>query len=101
MISQVASVARPSQGFMPNSTPAAVATPLPPWKRKKTGHRWPRNAASPTSATVPSPRPCAAPNCATSQTGTKPFSASNTSVRIAAVLLPERSTLVAPGLPEP
>ena len=48
---------RPASGLSASSTPAAVATPLPPLKRKNTGHRWPRNAASPTSATVPSPRP--------------------------------------------
>ena len=42
----------PSQGLSASSTPAAVATPLPPLKRKNTGHRWPTNAASPTKATV-------------------------------------------------
>ena len=36
----------------------------------------------------------------TSSTGTQPFSASSSSVRMAAALLPERSTLVAPGLPD-
>ena len=39
-----------------------LATPLPPWKRKNTGHRWPRNAASATSAVVPSPSPTRGPN---------------------------------------
>ena len=34
-------------------------------------------------------------------TGTKPFSASNSRVRAATFLLPVRSTLVAPILPEP
>ena len=34
-------------------------------------------------------------------TGTTPFTASRKSVAIAALRLPERSTLVAPGLPEP
>jgi len=37
----------------------------------------------------------------TAITGKKPFSASSSSVSTAAGLLPERSTLVAPGLPEP
>ena len=70
MISQVASVASPSQGFQASNTPAAVATPLPPWKRKNTGHRWPMNAASPTSPCVPSPRPQRSPYNTTSNTGT-------------------------------
>ena len=45
--SHTPSVARPSQGLSASSTPAAVATPLPPWKRKKTGQRCPSKAASP------------------------------------------------------
>jgi hypothetical protein len=35
------------------------------------------------------------------KTATQPFSASPSSVNSAAFLLPLRSTLVAPGLPEP
>ena len=57
MMSQVASVAAPSSGSMPNSAPAAVATPLPPLNLKNTGQRWPRKAASATPAIVHSPRP--------------------------------------------
>ena len=57
MITQVSSVAAPSQGFSASSTPAAVATPLPPLKPKNSGHRWPTKAASPTKATAVSPRP--------------------------------------------
>ena len=54
-------------------------------------------AAKPTSATVPQPSPHAGPNCSTSHTGSQPLKASSSSVSAAATLLPERSTLVAPG----
>ncbi|MNT43987.1 hypothetical protein D3C72_1804860 [compost metagenome] len=101
MISQVAPVASPSQGAMPTSTPAAVATPLPPWKLKNTGYRWPRKAARPASAATPSPSPHCAPNWRIRNTGSQPFAASSSKVASAAPLLPERSTLVAPGLPLP
>ena len=70
MIAKLASVAAPSIGLSAISTPAAVATPLPPWKRKNTGHRWPTKAASPTRAAVVSPRPNLGPNLSTSSTGT-------------------------------
>jgi hypothetical protein len=46
---------------------------------------------------VPSPRPTAGPNQRTSITGSQPLAASSSSVITAAGLLPERSTLVAPG----
>ena len=101
MISQVSATARPSQTLMPSSTPRAVATPLPPLKRKNTGYRWPRKAASATMATVPSPRPKRLPNHCTRATGSQPLAASSSRVTAAAALLPERSTLVAPGLPLP
>ena len=97
MINQVSAVASPSQPLMPNSTPSAVATPLPPSNLKNTGYRWPRKAARPTAATVPSPRPQVWPNHRTSITGSQPLAASSSSVITAAALLPERSTLVAPG----
>ena len=97
MISQVTPVASPSQGAMPTSTPAAVATPLPPWKLKNTGYRWPRKAARPASAATPAPNPHCPPNWWIRNTGTQPLSASSSSVASAAPLLPERSTLVAPG----
>ena len=81
----------------PNSTPTAVATPLPPLKRKNTGYRWPTNAASPTSAKVAWPSPSPGPHTPAAHRGNQPFTASSTSVAMAAFLLPERSTLVAPG----
>ena len=72
MINQVASVATPRTGFSPKMTPAAVATPLPPLKRKNTGQRCPRKAARPTSG-----RAFASwwglPQRATAHTGRKPF----------------------------
>jgi hypothetical protein len=70
MISQVSSVAAPSKGFSASSTPAAVATPLPPLKPKNSGHRWPTNAANPTKAAAASSSPQAGPNTRTSSTGT-------------------------------
>ena len=70
MMTQVASAAMPSQGFNAISTPAAVATPLPPWKRKNTGHRWPRKAARPTKAAAVSPRPKRGPYSRHTSTGT-------------------------------
>ncbi len=97
-MSQVSAVASPSTGWIASSTPAAVATPLPPWKRKNTGYRWPRNTASAAHATPISPP---MPKCRTSQTASQPLKASPTSVRIAAFLLPLRSTLVAPGFFDP
>ena len=48
-------------------------------------------------ATVPSPSPRASPYHRTSSTGTRPLQASSSRVTSAAGLLPERSTLVAPG----
>ena len=98
MISQVARDARPSQGLKAMITPAAVATPLPPLKLKNTGNKWPRKAARPTSATVPSPKPQASPHHFTATTGNQPLKASSSRVKMAAALLPERSTFVAPGL---
>ena len=52
-----------------SSTPAAVATPLPPWKRKNTGQRWPRKAAKPIRATVPSSQPMRGCSCTATATG--------------------------------
>ena len=46
---------------------------------------------------MPSPSPQAGPYQRTSTTGSQPFTASSNSVTTAAALLPERSTLVAPG----
>ena len=100
-MAKLSKVATARPGFSAISTPAAVATPLPPFRPKNTGYRWPRKAASPAKAAVPSPSPQRGPNTSTSSTGTKPFKASSASVASAAGLLPERSTFVAPGLPEP
>ena len=99
--SQITSRPSPSQGFSANSTPAAVATPLPPMNRKNTGYRWPRKTASATSAIVVSVYPCAGASHCASTTASQPFRPSPPSVRIAAALRPERSTLVAPGFFEP
>ena len=90
-------MASPSTGLTASTTPMAVATPLPPTKRKNTGYKCPKNAAKPTSATVPASRPYSAPQVCTANTGSQPLKASSNNVSTAASLLPERSTLVAPG----
>ncbi len=46
---------------------------------------------------MPSSSPYGAPNQRTSTTGSQPLAASSSKVTTAAALLPERSTLVAPG----
>ena len=74
-----------------------MATPLPPAKPWNTGHRWPAKTATATAA-----RPASdTPNARAASTATSPLSASPASVSTAAVRLPVRSTLVAPGLPDP
>ena len=70
-----------------------VATPLPPLKRSQTGKLWPITAANP--ATRP------ASQGARARTATAPLPPSSTTVAAARALLPVRSTLVAPMLPEP
>ena len=81
--------------------PAPVATPLPPSKRWNTGKTWPRNTASAAAGTAHSAAPSPGPSCCASQTANQPLAPSPISVTSAAALLPVRSTLVAPGLPEP
>ena len=90
------------------NAPAAVATPLPPLKPKNTGHMWPAATATAISATV-SAWICGAcshsgllsHSHSPSSVAKKPFRKSPKKVSAAAVLLPVRITLVAPGLPEP
>ena len=94
---QVASAINAIKELMPASTPSAVATPLPPLKRRKTLKTWPNSAHSPASAASPALNP----SIAASHTANQPFAQSPASVTIAAALLPLRSTLVAPGFPEP
>jgi len=95
--SQVSKHASPSQGLRPTSTPSAVATPLPPLKRRKMVNTWPRKAASPARAASVGLKPIRD----AAHTASQPFRQSPTSVKTAAPLLPLRSTLVAPGFPEP
>ena len=89
--------ARPSRQSSAISTPAAVATPLPPRKPSHTGKTCPRNAARPTSASISAE----APSAPATSTAAQPFAASPASVRRAAMRFPERSTLVAPMFLEP
>lgn len=96
-INQVAAVAKPTHHEKPNKTPSNVATPLPPLKPKKTGNKCPAKAAAPVRAIVRGPNS----NVLATKTGSKPFSISPNKVIAAGLLPPTRSTLVAPGLPEP
>ena len=100
MTSQITASPRPSGQSSASTMPAPVATPLPPWKRWNTGKTCPRNTAS--AAGDPDVGGAeAGPSGCASQTANQPLTPSPISVRIAAALLPVRSTLVAPGLLEP
>src|SRR3954470_18077640 len=85
----------PTGQLSPHRTPIAVAMPLPPLKRSHTGKLCPSTAPSPAAT------PMIGPNIAQAITATKPFSASRIKVAAARPLLPVRSTLVAPMLPDP
>ncbi len=77
------------------SAPKPVATPLPPLKPSQTGNMWPKVAATaPTSAPSGANRPPIRAPAA-------PLPASSSRVAAASRLLPVRSTLVAPILPDP
>ena len=69
-MAKVTSVATPSSGLQANTTPAAVATPLPPLKAKNTGQTWPTKAARPVAATVRSPQPKRSASTSATTTGT-------------------------------
>src|SRR5260364_449336 len=105
MMHQVAALAAPSAGRMANRMPAAVDTPRPPLNRKKTGHTLPIKTLSAASAMTSLPNPEDAPNRLSAQaathTASPPLPASPANVSAAARRLPLRSTLVAPGFPEP
>ncbi len=98
-ISQTTNVAAASRQSRPSMMPAAVATPLPPSNLWNTGNRWPRNAASATAASTIGSMSGA--STFATKTANQPFAPSPISVNAAAALLPVRSTLVAPGLPDP
>ena len=93
---QVRSAAAKTIGFHAAKTPRAVATLLPPLNLRKTGNAWPTAAAEPASAAASAPK-YAPPTHA----GRAPLAASANKVKMAALRLPLRATLVAPGLPEP
>ncbi len=100
-ISQMTNSARPSCHDSANAMPAAVDTPLPPAKWWNTGYRWPTYTASAAPAVASEASPQLAPRRLATHTATKPLTPSPSRVSAAAALLPVRSTLVAPGLPEP
>src|SRR3990172_603101 len=78
-------------------TPRKVARPFPPRNLRKTGYKWPRNAARATPATRASDAPTIRPRA----TGAHPFSMSRARVRAAAPLQAARRTFVAPMFPLP
>jgi hypothetical protein len=94
--SQVRQAARPAGQASAIVRPRKVATPLPPLKPSQTGKQWPRKAAKPATIAAVSPARARA-----ASTAAAPLAASSSSVAAAAALLPVRSTLVAPMLPEP
>src|SRR5690606_26733485 len=79
-----------------SNEPIITATPLPPLKPSQTGKQWPRIAPMAATMAASSPQSWRA-----SRIGTAALAASRTSVAAATDLLPVRSTLVAPMLPEP
>jgi hypothetical protein len=82
---------------MPNSTPSAVATPLPPSKLEEHRPQVAQEGRQAHQSHRAVAQAQALPNQRTSTTGSQPLAASSSSVITAAALLPERSTLVAPG----
>src|SRR5918995_2122088 len=83
-------------GTSTTAMPVAVATPLPPWKRRVAGATWPTTAATPQAA----PNPCP-PTAQPTPAAAAPLTRSPTSVSTPARRPAVRKTLVAPGLPEP
>lgn len=80
-----------------NKTPRAVATPLPPRKRKNAGYKCPKNTDTITVA-IPIDKILI---CLAIKTAINPFNTSPNKVKIAGNLPPIRKTLVVPGLLEP
>lgn len=78
-------------------TAIAVATPLPPLKRKKTGKQCPAKAQNPVAAISS----LLSVTAIATSIGIRPFRQSPTRVRKAAFLPAIRNTLVAPGFFEP
>ena len=76
--------------------PILVATPLPPLKPSHGGNMWPSTAPAAAAAAGTGPH-----IRLKASAGAKPFRASSSRVAAASFLLPVRSTLVAPILPEP
>src|SRR3970282_1148478 len=97
MNSQTPATRKATFGSRAKRTPRKVATPFPPRNLRKTGYKWPRNAASATPATRASDAPTIRPRA----TGAHPFSMSRARVRAAAPLPTARRTFVAPMFPLP
>ena len=94
--SQVAQQASPTRQSSAIIVPRKVATPLPPRNPSQTGNRCPRKEHSAATCAASSPTSARA-----SSTATAPLAPSSSNVAAAAPLLPVRSTLVAPMLPDP
>src|SRR3989304_3235841 len=97
MSSQTPATRNATFGRRAKRTPRKVATPFPPRNLRKTGYKWPRNAASATPATWASDAPKIRPRA----TGAHPFSMSRARARAAAPLPAARRTFVAPIFPLP
>src|SRR5678815_5341180 len=101
MTSQTSVSARPSGQCSANTMPAPVATPLPPLNPWNTGQQCPTNTAIAAAGTVHHGASTSGATWIAANVATNPLTPSPSSVSSAAGLLPVRSTLVAPGLPEP
>src|SRR5437763_888540 len=86
-----------ASGVRTQNTPAATATPLPPWKRSQTGEICPTTAAAPVAATAAAPP---AVRCAITTAAT-PFATSSTMTATARHAPVVRRTLAAPTFPLP
>ncbi len=95
---QIAAAQIRTAGDKPNSTPAEVATPLPPLKFSQGENTCPATAAIPVSTEVASP---ACRNSAANQTANHPFRASKRKTKYPHFFPRTRPTLVAPMLPLP
>src|SRR5690625_2392740 len=83
------------------NTHNTVATALPPYNFKKTGYMWAKNTATAAHAANIDAAPSSVPMMRAMTTASTPLRTSPKRVIPAAILLPLRSTLVAPGFLEP
>lgn len=94
---QINKMTIPIRHSQARKTPKAVATPLPPCKRKNKEKTWPMTPATPVAAMTVTGKSAVYAQVM----GIAPFPMSAINVRTAAVFLPLRIRLVAPKFPEP